>query len=408
MNARHVKIAIVLLVTAVLVGMTATGTTARNADGKGSVDQNGDVVIYTAPAQKELESSAAIDVENAVPMPLPTVNAPPPAPADEGVAGQSAGTPMVVPGSSGSGKTVQQSGEVAEGEACANSTAAAVGLDAPFEPQEFGASSHVFTTSRVDTDANGNVSRTYPYRAVGKLYFNKGTDTYVCSGSLIKPGVVVTAAHCVAEFGERRFYSNWRFYPGVYGDPSTTTPPYGAWTTQNAIIRSSYYYGTDPCYYSGVVCENDVAVLVLNPQNGVYPGANTGWLGYGWNRWGFNSSNLALINQLGYPVSHDTGYKMQRTDSEGFISSTYSGNTVWGGRMTGGSSGGPEVLNLGIRAVLNGIDYGTYSSPNIVVGVTSWGYVDSTIKQQGASPFTSNNIALLADTACSWYPAACQ
>jgi hypothetical protein len=36
-----------------------------------------------------------------------------------------------------------------------------------------------------------------------------------------------------------------------------------------------------------------------------------------------------------------------------------------------------------------------------VVGVTSWGYIDPTIKQQGASPFTSGNITRLVEAACA-------
>jgi hypothetical protein len=33
--------------------------------------------------------------------------------------------------------------------------------------------------------------------------------------------------------------------------------------------------------------------------------------------------------------------------------------------------------------------------------VTSWGYVSSAIKQQGASPFTSTNIVPLVNAACA-------
>jgi hypothetical protein len=152
-----------------------------------------------------------------------------------------------------------------------------------------------------------------------------------------------------------------------------------------------------------------VAVLTLTAKNGAYPGTSTGWYGYGWNGWGFNSQKLALVNQLGYPVSHDGGLLMQRTDSQGFVSSTMIGNTVWGSRQTGGSSGGPDLVNLGKGARLSGVSYGTYGTYNIVVGVTSWGYTDLGVKQQGASPFTSTNIPALVTSGCrSPYEAACQ
>jgi len=99
---------------------------------------------------------------------------------------------------------------------------------------------------------------------------------------------------------------------------------------------------------------------------------------------------------------------MQRTDSTGFVSSTNSNNTVWGSRQTGGSSGGPELVNLGTKAVLSGgVSFGTYNTSNIVVGVTSWGYTDQAVKQQGASPFLSTNITTLVNQACASIPAAC-
>ncbi len=99
---------------------------------------------------------------------------------------------------------------------------------------------------------------------------------------------------------------------------------------------------------------------------------------------------------------------MQRTDSQGYVDGAAAGNTVWGSRQTGGSSGGPEVVNLGYVANLNGISVGSDANTNVVVGVTSWGYTDQVYKAQGASPFTSNNIVPLVNAACSAYPKACQ
>jgi hypothetical protein len=146
-------------------------------------------------------------------------------------------------------------------------------------------------------------------------------------------------------------------------------------------------------------------VIRLDPQAGAFPGTQTGWLGYGVNGFGFTPNNLALFTQLGYPVSHDSGTIMQRTDSQAFVSGMV-GNSVWGSRQTGGSSGGPEVANLGIVGSLS-TPLGSEASANIVVGVTSWGYVSSAIKQQGASPFTSTNIVPLVNAACAASNPAC-
>ena len=75
--------------------------------------------------------------------------------------------------------------------------------------------------------------------------------------------------------------------------------------------------------------------------------------------------------------------------------------------MTGGSSGGPGIVNLGAAANLSDVTLGTEAKWNTVVGVTSWGYTDETSKEQGASPFLSTNIQVLVNDACTAYPAAC-
>ena len=103
----------------------------------------------------------------------------------------------------------------------------------------------------------------------------------------------------------------------------------------------------------------------------------------------------------------DNGGFMERTDSQGFTNTTLSNNTIIGSLQTGGSSGGPWVVNLGNPPILNGTSFGTYASHNIVVGVTSWGYTDLTVKQQGAAPFTSGNINTLVTTVCAANPGKC-
>ena len=291
-----------------------------------------------------------------------------------------------------------------------------------FESQEHGTSSpysaaHPFSTARADLrNLNGTAhptNFTYPYSPSGKLFFNIGSDTFVCSASLIKRGVVVTAAHCVARYGASQFYSNWRFVPGYRNGVGNTAPSPGSWAVSQAWVMSTYFNGAvGQCAATapGVVCKDDVAVLELTRKTTTpnYPGTVTGWYGYGWNRFGFTSAGLTHITQTGYPGRRnpppsglDYGELMQRNDSQGFITgSSLVNNTVIGSLMTGGSSGGPWLLNFGIRPTLTGATNGSFPTPNIVVGVTSWGYVSSAIKQQGASPFTNTNIVPLVNAAC--------
>jgi hypothetical protein len=189
--------------------------------------------------------------------------------------------------------------------------------------------------------------------------------------------------------------------------------PYGKWYGQKAYILRSYYDGSDQCAVPGVVCKNDVAVIVLRRKGSLLPGTKVGWYGYGWNGYGFGqvkNGKATQITQLGYPVSHDRGVMMQRNDSVGIATGKdVSYNTLIGSRMTGGSSGGPWIVNFGQKAKLSyGTHVGHAAKSNVVMGVTSWGYTDDAYKIMGASPFTSQNIVPLVKKACSKFPAQCR
>lgn len=268
--------------------------------------------------------------------------------------------------------------------------------------EDFGSNNHPFSTARADLYTE-TTNTTYPYRAAGKLFFNEPAGSFICSASLIKRGIVVTAAHCVANYGKKQFYSGWQFVPG-YRNGSA---PYGVWTVRQAFVLTAYYNGTDNCAQYGVVCPDDVAVLILNTQNSSYVGTTVGWFGY-WYGGGFTSNGLTQITQLGYPAGLNNAVYMERNDSYGYKSSSNSNNTIIGSNMNGGSSGGPWMVNFGLPYTLTGESNGSgYSFTNAVVGVTSWGYTSNSPKEQGASPFTSGNIQAILNSACSATPGAC-
>jgi V8-like Glu-specific endopeptidase len=273
---------------------------------------------------------------------------------------------------------------------------------------DFGTANLPFSTARADLDPTATNDQ-YPYRAAGKLFFKIGQKDYICSASLIKKGLVVTAAHCVSNFGTKTYYSDWQFVPG-YRDGAA---PYGVWTAAQGFVLTSYFDGTDPCQQKGVVCQNDVAILALNPQkdatgNNYYAGANAGWFSYGWDRTGFASQKITHVTQLGYPGCLDNAGMMQRNDAQGSIDSSNSDNTIMGSLMCGGSSGGPWLVNFGIRPTLTGTSLGAAPTPNQVVGVTSWGSTNDAVKWMGASPFLSSNIVVLVNSACKAYPDVCK
>jgi Trypsin len=167
------------------------------------------------------------------------------------------------------------------------------------------------------------------------LFFNIGTDTFACSASLIKRGVVVTAAHCVANFGQSQLYSDWQSVPGYRNGVA----PFGVWSVRGVLLLTSYYNGTDPCAVADVVCLDDVAVLVLNTSAaGAYPGTATGYYGYGWDGFGFTGSWLGQVMRTRYPVCLDNGLYMEVNNSYGYISSSLAYNII-GSLMCGGSKG---------------------------------------------------------------------
>ena len=347
--------------------------------------------VDQAQAQAAVRAGA-IDYANAQPMEMPSV--------PDYVAGQVVddlisnlsgaspalkGTPGFSPGAKGDGTTNPQF------------VPPSSAIDQGVAPAEFGTSNLPFSTARAD-GATGATNTIYPYRASGRLFFKIGTSSFVCSASLIKRGVIVTAAHCVADFGTNRFHTNFQFIAGYRNGVA----PFGVQTALEAVALTSYLNGTDPCAQRGVICQDDVAAIVLSSN----VGNSTGFYGFGVNGFGFTGSGLTHITQIGYPVCLDNGNLMERNDAQGSRSASLSNNTVIGSLMCGGSSGGPWLVNFGQRPALTGTTSGTSPNPNIVVGTTSW-QSSTAIKQMGASPFTSGNIVPIVNTACTHHPGSC-
>lgn len=341
-------------------------------------------------------TSAATDYAHARAMPLPAAQgAAKPGPSGQGASMRRGGSPGHEAGRAGSGVAAPEL--LFTGKADRGPHTSGVGTE------QVGLQNQPFTTSRANIESmKGKLA--YPFTAVGRLFFDIGSATYVCSASLIKPGVVVTAAHCVSQFGANTYYTNFKYVPAY----SNGVAPYGVWVPQGVAAPTKYLNGTTTCasFAPGVVCEDDMAVMVLTPKNGRYPGETTGYLGFGWDGDGFNDANLALLTQFGYPVDSDGGEIMQRTDSQAFVDPDSAGNTLLGSEQRGGSSGGPWVADWGIAAK---VPKSLKPQPvhNLVVGVTSWGYTDPRYKQQGAAPFLSSNIVPLVTAACTAVPAAC-
>lgn len=271
-------------------------------------------------------------------------------------------------------------------------------------PQAYGDAGIPFSTSRVELNSKrADVTKLYPYRAAGRLAFTTPEGRATCSAALVDKGIIITAAHCVAEFGGAR-YTGFSFIPGYYKGQGA----YGAFGASRVYLKTSYLNGTDNCAVSGVECENDVALIVMKRNADLkYPGQLAGWFGLAWDGYGFTPEGQSHVTQLGYPGSLDGGRQMIRNDSIAYAADGSAYNTVIGSSMDGGSSGGPWVINLGVQPDY-AISAGYEADPNMIIGVTSWGFSDDDeMDEQGASPLLSSNVGELLSAACADYPSAC-
>ena len=81
----------------------------------------------------------------------------------------------------------------------------------------------------------------------------------------------------------------------------------------------------------------------------------------------------------------------------------FDGSAVYGSDMGPGSSGGPLIQNFGARAKGQGLANG---EPNRVVGVISYGPVESYAKFEGSSILNQSFLAIF-ETACAMAPGNC-
>ena len=99
-----------------------------------------------------------------------------------------------------------------------------------------------------DTRTQVPDTRLYPHSTVAMLLLNFGSQTGMCTGSLIASDAVLTAAHCVYDATSQRWATNIRVVPGAYaGTDGQGRPrlmqPFGSASGRKLYAPSAYRTG---------------------------------------------------------------------------------------------------------------------------------------------------------------------
>ncbi|MCB1469803.1 MAG: serine protease [Rhizobiaceae bacterium] len=116
-------------------------------------------------------------------------------------------------------------------------------------------------------------TKVYPYNVIGYLEMkNQEGEIGMCTGTLIGPSTVLTAAHCVYDHTKGGFVDEILFVPGLAGPDNA---PFGAYAYDTVYINQGYidnYQGQ----YDGSIIPYDMSVITLQDPIG----DALGWLGY--------------------------------------------------------------------------------------------------------------------------------
>ncbi|MFG1968331.1 peptidase [Nonomuraea fuscirosea] len=185
-------------------------------------------------------------------------------------------------------------------------------------------------------------------RTTGRIFFTTQGHNASCSGTAVtsaNKSVVLTAGHCVKINGA--FHTNWVFVPGyAAGDR-----PFGTWPATRLLTTQQWNASEDINF--------DVAAAVVAPLEGKTLVDAVGGQGVA-----FNQQRRRQMYAFGYPAAapYDGSklvYCSGRTFDD-FLASKDMGLTC---DMTGGSSGGPWMLNfnestgLGTQNSVNSFKY---------------------------------------------------
>lgn len=181
------------------------------------------------------------------------------------------------------------------------------------------------------------VYQAFPYSAVGRIYFNSGTE---CSASMItSPGksYIVTAAHCLYNRTTAQWSTNVTFVPERYQGQE----PVGRWYVRlNGPPGRHDGFLKVPSEYLNGMNNYDFGFAVLSTQGGLYAQDILGSLGAFFSDATATASRLHSV--LGFPSGQElNGCVSPRIGQYSFPSGPPHVALACN-RLTSGSSGGPR------------------------------------------------------------------
>jgi len=250
------------------------------------------------------------------------------------------------------------------------------------EPADVGTSGAQFTSARTNPSGAASADTIHPHRRNGRLFFTQpGVGNFVCSATVQRLRIIITAGHCVSN-GNGGFFTNFLFIPATRNGSA----PFQQWNWAALRVLNAWHLGGGGFPNSG-----DFAVIELQDRffNGVLRriGDILGFAGY---------QTLSLSNNhvtaIGYPCNLDSCTIMHRNDAQSFRNESPN-SVVIGSDMRGGSSGGGWYQNYGEYAV--GQPTGLNGGSNRIIGVTSYLRTDANVKLLGSSILGSSFVDML-------------
>ncbi|MBE9572286.1 MAG: trypsin-like serine protease [Proteobacteria bacterium] len=244
--------------------------------------------------------------------------------------------------------------------------------DTEIEPQTYpsdAAYSYPFPFTRLEVfNVKRGAYRKFPYRTIGQLFFYiPGLGSARCTASVAQEKWVWTAGHCVVSPPEN-WHTNFTFRPGA----RKTKKPFGTWKWDNDTV-SLVGWSSD-----GYLCYDIGAVRFKKKKFGTKRktlAQRVGHLGFM-----YGASREQHWNEFGYPAASPfDGTKLIQSQSSIGEDDTLTDPSAdcgdpgaplpigVGNDMTGGSSGGPWIVDFsgeaGSTNYINSVNSFKYTSP---------------------------------------------